>query len=376
MGKLADALQQVPVAQQPEWKPKAVFDGTTGYVETGTVAEPPREYTDLLRQFDLDPDEVEIVGTPRVSKWQSASGEWLSSYRFNLAAKTAASTVDMDDIRAYAQDATPNTAPAVSGDRVFVFQASDLQVGKIDGDGIEGTIARYTASVQRACAKLTATPDIAAVHLVFAGDCIENGGVSQGGKLAWRQSLTITEQVRVWRRLLMFTVREFAPLTRELVVTVVGGNHDDATRSPVQTRADDNWATEGAIAVHDTIQENPDAFSHVTIQVPPKDQGYVTVKVKNTVFTVLHGHQFRKGKAAEWLASQAFYQGAPAGADFLLYGHWHTLSVAQDGPRTLICSPTYDGGSSWFREMTGAESRQGGLSYITDGPEFEGLSRV
>ena len=238
------------------------------------------------------------------------------------------------------------------------------------------TSALTSSSVERALAALRRSKQIGAVHLVFAGDCIENGGVSQGGKLAWRQSLTVTEQVRVWRRLLLHTVKAFAPLTDELVVTVVGGNHDDASRLPVQTRADDNWATEGAIAVSDILLENPGAFGHVTVNVPPIDQGYVTLQVRDTVFTVLHGHQFRKGKAQDWLASQAFFKGDPSHAHFMLYGHWHGLNVSQEGPRTLICSPTFDGGSAWYRDLTGAEARQGGLIYVTEGAEFEGLTRV
>lgn len=371
----ADDLLKQPTAPEPEFKPRTEFDGVAGgFIQTGPLATAPKSHTELLEAFGYDPDEVQIVGAPRVSRWQTYDERWLAAYRFTIAPRIVG--LDIDELLGSIRDREPHQPPASSGDGVFVFQAGDLQLGKIDGDGVQGTIDRYFAGVDKAIADLRRRPNIGAVHLAYVGDCIENGGVSQGGKLAWRQSLTVTEQVRLWRRTLLETVRAFAPLTDELVVSVVGGNHDDATRLPVQTRADDNWATEGAIAVSDALAENSAAFGHVRVQVPPRDQGYMTVGVGDSVFTLLHGHQFRKGKAAEWWASQAFHHGKPSGADFLLHGHWHELAIQQAAARTIICSPTLDGGSAWYRDKTGAESRPGALIYTTRGPALENLSLV
>lgn len=373
---LSDDLIKQPTVKEPKFTPRTEFDGSGGFIQTGPLEQAPTDHAGILELFGYDPAEVRIVGAPRISRWQTYDERWLSAYRFHL---EPVRTRNLDDLLGGISKHRPHKPTGITGPGVFVFQASDLQLGKIDGDGVEGTVARYLASVDRACAELKAlrkSQAIGAAHLIFAGDCIENGGVSQGGKLAWRQSLTITEQVRLWRRLLLATVKQFAPLVDELQVSVVGGNHDDATRSPVQTRADDNWATEGAIAVADAIAENPDAYAHVTVQVPPRDQGYMTVQVAETVFTVLHGHQFRKGQAAQWWSSQAFYNGNPAGAHFMCHGHWHSTNISQDGPRTIICSPTFDGGSAWFRDKTGAEARTGGLTYVTHGPGFRNLSLV
>lgn len=377
---LADKLSGVvdqPTAKEAKYRPFTEFDGATGYILTEPLEDPPADHTALLERFGYDPDKYTIVGDQhQTTRWQGYDGRWLSRYRFNVALRTA--TLDLDELLADVGKWKPRTPAPIMGDGVFVFQASDLQLGKIDGDGLEGTVERYRVSVDRAVAdlkRLRKACGITAVHLIFAGDCIENGGVAQGGKSAWRQSLTVTEQVRVWRRLLLSTVKAFASLSEACFVSVVGGNQDDATRMPVMTRADDNWATEGAIAVADTLAE-VGGFDHIRVQVPPRDQGFMTVKVNESVFTITHGHQWRKGKAADWWASQAFYQGNPAGAHFLCHGHWHSTSIAQDGPRTVICSPTFDGGSSWYRDKTGAEARQGGLVYVTHGPEFSHLGVV
>lgn len=375
---LADELLKQPTATESEYKPRTEFDGVNGgYIQTGPLDEAPKSHTELLEFFGYDPNEVRIVGEPRVSRWQTYDERWLAAYRFQIAPRSNTPR-DISELIDEIKSRTPHTPTGVTGTGAFVFQASDLQLGKVDGYGVDGTVERYFQSVDRAVETLkreASRQSIGAAHLIFAGDCLE-GNVSQGGRNLWRTSLTITEQVRLWRRMLLSTVQEFAPLVDELKVSVVGGNHDDAQRSPVSTRADDNWATEGAIAVSDALEANTGAYGHVSVQVPPLDQGYMTVGVADSVFTVLHGHQFRKNKADEWWKSQSYYQGNPAGAHFLCHGHWHSTSIAQDGPRTIICSPTFDGGSAWFRDKTGAESRTGGLVYVTHGAEFGSLSLV
>ncbi|MBF6332455.1 metallophosphoesterase family protein [Nocardia transvalensis] len=377
---IADQLAAVPIVTEPEHRPRVVFDGVSGYVQTPARpdGQPPHDWTEMLREAGLDPNAVRAVGHPRVSRWQRYDGQWLTAYRFQLAPATGADP-DIDSLLAEIRDYTPGTPAATTGDGVFVFQVSDLQVGKIDGDGLDGTLGRFFASVDRATAEFDATRDrhgIGAVHLIFAGDCLENGAVVQDGRLAARQSHTVTEQFRIWRRTLLSTIKVFAPRAARVHVSVVGGNHDDATRHPVHTRADDNWATEGAHAVRDALAENPEAFGHITIHTPPPDRGYMTVKVADSIFTIAHGHQWRRGKAAEWWASQAFYGQNPAAAHFLCHGHWHSTSITQDGPRTIVCSPTYDGGSAWYHERTGAVCRQGGLVYITHAAEFTNLTLV
>ncbi|SLG39889.1 Bacteriophage protein [Mycobacteroides abscessus subsp. abscessus] len=379
-----DKLLEQPTAVEPEHRARTEFDGVSGYIQTRPLDTPPADYDELLRTYGYDPAEVEITGPVRQSRWEvpyrDSDGElttrWLTSYRITIVARSKTLALDelLDDIRRR----KPRRPAAVTGTGVIVAQASDTQLGKIDGHGVEGTIERYFDYVDRSITEFKALRkrrSLGAAHLIFAGDCVE-GNQSQSGRSMWRTQLTITEQVRVWRRMLLTTVQAWAPLVDELQVSVVGGNHDEAQRLPVTTRADDNWATEGAIAVHDALQENPAAYEHVTVQVPPVDQGYMTVQVADSISTILHGHQFHKGKAAEWWKSQAYYQGNPGGAHFMCHGHWHSTSVAQDGPRTIICSGTFEGGSAWYREKTGAWSRPGGLVYVTRGGELSDLSML
>lgn len=368
-----DDLTSQPTAKEPSHIPKTEFDGERGTIETAPLESPPESHRKLLEQFGYDPDKVEVVGKVGTSRWQTYDERWLTSYRFNIATKGLAHDADLEELFAKAAEWPPAALPRQEGNAVLVWQVSDTQIGKVDGDGLEGTISRVKESLARIIDRIIAERP-PSVLLVFAGDCLE-GNVSQGGRNMWRTNLTITEQVRVWRRLLFHIVTQIAPLVPDLVVAVVNGNHDQAAREPVSTRPDDGWATEGAIAVADAIEGQP-AFGHVQILVPERDKGYMTIGVRDSVFVILHGHQFRKGKAREWWESQAFYNDNAAGADFMLHGHWHSTAMSQDGPRTILCSGTYDGGSNWYRDKTGAVSRQGGLVFTAVGPEFYGLERV
>jgi hypothetical protein len=81
--------------------------------------------------------------------------------------------------------------------------------------------ARLTATALRALCNGSSTPPSvqptgtskvakgAPIYLAHLGDCIE-GMVSQGGANTWRTTLTTTEQVRLYRRLLIEQVKAFA----------------------------------------------------------------------------------------------------------------------------------------------------------------------
>ena len=105
----------------------------------------------------------------------------------------------------------------------------------------------------------------------------------------WRTELTITEQYRLFRRLMMYAIDSFQPLVERLEVDVVNGNHDDVQRFQ-NTRADDGHATESAIALADALLLNPAVYGSVKIFVPNKDESMVTREIGSSIFTHLHGH--------------------------------------------------------------------------------------
>jgi predicted phosphodiesterase len=363
-------LASYPAATEAQYTPRTEFDGTSGYVQTGPLKEPPKNYDELLRQFGYDPGEVEIVGNPRISRWEQRSRirgtgsyetTWLSAYRFHVSSKKLTLVTDLDAIVKRAR----KTPPKGSGPHWFVLQAGDLQIGKrASGGATEEIVDRYFDSLNSAVAEFKSAKrlGVEGVQISMPGDCIE-GNVSQGGRNLWLTQETITEQTRILRRLMMHTVEAFAPLIDRVLLTVVNGNHDEAQRAQ-NSYPGDGWATEAATAVSDALTLNPSAFGHVTVQVPDKWRGSMTIPVGDTVVTVAHGHQWRSGQAMKWWSEQALHHQPAGAAHILQHGHYHSWQVETTEQRTRIQSSTYDCGSDWYRDTHGATNRRGGLVYL------------
>lgn len=378
MTGIAEQLAAQPVADEPTHQARTEFDGQTGYVQTAPAESAPADYDELLRFFGYDPAEVEIVGDPRVSRWQTYDERWLSSYRFHIR-KRGNDQDTAEAILARIQNRKPRSTVPGGGPAVFNFQASDLQLGKVDNGGTDGIIERYLQAVDTAYLEyrsLRARRNIGTVHLMFPGDCLE-GNQSQSGRNMWRTDLTITDQLTVFEELLYRTIDAFRDDAAEILVDVVNGNHDEAQRFQ-NTRPGDGWATKAATSVSKGLARNEPAYGHVTVRVPDPERGYMTVPAGDTVFTIAHGHQWRRSSdgAMKWWAEQTFHGQNPGGAQLLVHGHYHTFELEATQNRMRICSPSLDGGSNWYRERTGAESRRGALIYVTRAGEISDLGLV
>lgn len=374
---LSDELLGEPVANEPQYQPRTEYDGAVGFIQTAPLADPPKDFTDLLTQFGYDPKEVAIVGHPRTSRWQTYDERWLTAYRFTIAPVSAVpTTADIDALigRARAHKNSPQT---LTTPHWMVFQAGDQQLGKKSREGsTEAIIERYLESVAAAKKefKTLKKNGIEGIQISMPGDCLE-GVVSQNSRNMWLTQETITEQVRIFRRLLYHTIEELAPLADQCLVTVVNGNHDQAQRVQ-NTYPGDGWATECAIAVGDALEKNPGAFGHVTIQVPDKWRGSLTTTVGDTVVGVVHGHQWSRGKAMDWLAKQAVNRHPAGGAQVLQHGHWHAWGVESNREVTVICSPTFEVASDYLIDKTGATAKRGAAVYLLRSGEASKMSIV
>jgi hypothetical protein len=331
---------------------------------------------DVLRGQGLDPSEWTVTGL-RSSEWTMANGDLGVSTRFTFVRKCATVTSDrpaLDELLA-AIDSTPPTEPvtlAVKGGEgyTFIVALGDMQFGKIDGDGVEGTLQRTINCLDKAAELLAVYRErfnITHVHVAWLGDHIE-GFVSQGGANTWRTQLTLNEQIRLTRRVMLHALLIFAPLCERLTMVAVPGNHGEAVRFMGKgvTRYDDSHDTESLIAVKDAVDLNPERFGHVEFFVPDTDELTVVVECSGTVVAHAHGHQFRPGKHFEWWRGQAFGRSsAMHQADVLLAGHLHHEFVEADGPRTFVQVPSMESESTWFRHSKGAEGAPGLIVAVT-----------
>jgi predicted phosphodiesterase len=258
-------------------------------------------------------------------------------------------------------------------DDLFVFAMGDSQLGKVDANGSEGIVTRWTQSLAAARSAWMAEGR-PTVLIAGLGDHIE-GNQSQNGRNFFRSDLTISEQLRVFRRMLLWTIDTFIEAPR-IIVGIVNGNHDDIQRFQA-TDASDGHATESAIAVGEAMALNPARYGHVTLYVPGKDEDHLVLEVNGTNFVLIHGHQWSRGKAMEWWEKQTF-NNHPAGAGhILIHGHEHEFQISSRRDRLIITTPALEEESTWFKQKYGAVGRRGVLTFITK-PEgqFEKMAIV
>ena len=379
-----DKALAYPANDDVKYVPRTEFDGVRGTIQTGPLREAPKDHAALLSQFGYNPAEVQIVGNPRISRWEQRSRirgtnnyetVWLSAYKFTIAAIGAAA-LDALDIEAIAKRARKTPRPG-GGAHWLVLQAGDLQIGKRSRDGsTEEILERYFQSLDGFAREFKSAKrlGIEGIQVSMPGDCIE-GNQSQGGRNLVLTQQTITEQTRIFRRLIMATVEAVAPLVDQVKVTVVNGNHDEANRAQ-NYYPGDGWATECATSVADALSLNPTAYGHCDVLVPDKWSASMTVPIGDTVVTVIHGHQWRPGAAMKWWSEQALHHQPAGAAHILQHGHYHSWQVETTEQRTRIQSPTYDCGSDYFRDRHGAMPRRGGLTYLLSGGAVSRMSIV
>lgn len=351
-------------------KKDGILTAATGAKNAGFEA----THDNLLRDRGYDPAEWRVTSVTD-SEWDvqtKAGPDTFYAFKFTAVPRGAgeAERPDIDDLLAIVNIQSPRVHAYEEGfaKGAWVHALGDLQLFKIDGDGVEGTLHRVLASIDEGVARYR---DVlmrpSHVHVAWLGDCIE-GFVSQGGKNAWRTNGTLTEQVRLLRRIMLYAIDAYAPYCQRLTVVSVPGNHDEAMRHPVSTRSDDSWAVDALVAVSDAIALNPDKYGHVEAYVPGPDEQDVTLEVGGKIVTHLHGHQFRIGREWDFWKGQAF-GGQQAGlAKLMLYGHQHHFSIDSKGDRLRVCVPALESESTWWKHKTGEVGAPGGLVFtIIDG---------
>jgi predicted phosphodiesterase len=298
-------------------------------------------------------------------------------WRYRFVVEAAPARIDVTELLASTRKRGKVPKPSFAGAPAFVFAFGDTQIGKVDGDGTEGTVRRFYASLDRAVdryKRLRKAGAAGAVALLVAGDCIE-GLVSQGGSLAaaGRIDLTLTEQVRVFRRLLSDAVQAFAELEDDVTVAVVPGNHDEAERvGKTVRRYDDSWAVEAASQVAEVLEAKGYGVGWI---FPGKDELHLTVSVAGTRVGLLHGHQTR-GKMQTWLSTKALARDAIGTADVVVSGHFHHLKLEQMGPTTWLQTGSLDGGSKWWAHSGGLDAPPAALTFLTLDGLWHGLEIV
>lgn len=346
----AQGSDRKKASPKESWRPQLELDADGGYFVSSPRTTPIGDATELMAEFDLNPNDWIITGVRR-GKWQTYHGEWLESYRVNLKPATArAGLVPYEDLERELKKWKPKPARVTKGNLTAIYNIGDTQWGKDAGDGTSGTVMRVMSALNSSLARHEEIKNrgIGKIALPQLGDCIE-GVVSQGGRIAGRLDLDLTSQIRVGRRVLLEWVKAFAPLTDELIIPVVPGNHDESHRQLI-TDPIDSWQVEIVQQVLDICKENPN-LQHVTGRFPERDNTTLALDFSGTMVGFAHGHQIRD--AQKWWSGQSLGNTPVGQAEILISGHYHHYAVKQMNQRLWIQVPALDGGSHWFADRTG-----------------------
>lgn len=354
-----------------DWKPRTEFDGQAGYIITQPRADEPKT-EELLRDWGYDPEQVEIVGPFKYSRWQAANGDWRTSYRATIQSKSEA-TIDLPALFAEARAAVPTKVPQYTNNgKALVVVWADLQVGKTDHRG--GTpelIARVQEKLWALEARIKDDPcDVA--YLLDVGDVLE--GFENVKSQMFGNDLSLPDMLDLVVTLELKVITLLAAYHKRIVVAGTSSNHcgwrkgsDYLSANP--SRSD--WGLTALRLVRQAVELNPAAYGHVEFVDQEDWQNSTVISIFDEQVGITHGDSAKTvQKLPDWWKGQVHGNTPLATASILLVGHYHHFNMTYTGrhietdkPKVLIVAPTLDNGSTWVRHAYGSESDPGLLVF-------------
>lgn len=365
-------LQQAEelAARKRKWVPGVEWLGSEGTITTDAVTGDP-EWEAILRKWDLDPNEFQIVEPVLFNSWGGEDG--INNRQFKAKViRRVASKIDLEPLIQQAMRHKP-PKKEYGGDAIFNTVLADWQIGKADHGGVEGTIERIIerrdAVVQRAKSLRKIGYDLAHLNVLWTGDSIE-GCMGHYPSQTFAVELDRRDQIKVTRRLLTDSLMEWSKHFDSITVAAVGGNHgENRSTGKAYTGTHDNDDLAVVEQVAEILSANEQAFGHVRFVIA-KDNLTLTVPSGEWILGITHGHMARssgnaEGKLRRWWSDQAAGRQPIGDADILVSGHYHHLRVADWGGCVWLQAPALEGGSEWWRVATGEVSQIGMLTFVT-----------
>jgi predicted phosphodiesterase len=357
-------------ARKRAWTPGVEWLGSEGTVTTDAIQGDP-QWDDVLRLWDLDPDEFQIVEPVLFNSWGGSDGLTNRQFKAKVIRRTH-SSVDLEPLIAAALRHKPKKK-TFTGEGALNVVLADWQIGKADHGGVEGTIERIVeareALIDRARELRKIGRPISTLNVLWTGDSIE-GCLGHYPSQSFAVELDRRDQVKVTRRLLTDSLQAWSKHFEGITVAAVAGNHGENRNGGKSfTGVQDNDDLAIVEQVSEILAANPEAFGHIRFAVA-RDAVTLTIPVAGWVLGITHGHMARASgnteqKLRRWWEGQAAGRQPIGDADVLVTGHYHHLRVADWGGCLWLQAPAMEGGSEWWRVATGQASQIGMLTFVT-----------
>lgn len=369
-------------AQEVTWQ------GQTGELKTGILDNDimGKSHEEILIEFGHDPSKVEIstVLWEKHKQYWSRDMEqmlWKHSYSFGIVRKQEqleAESIDaVELLKSIADDEALRNRGTTKymgmglNPSTFVLDWADWQFAKLEGGGTDGLIKRLNHAFDKAVERIEELRYIGREldELVIIG----GGDMVEGCVIYPNQSYEIDgnrrEQIRGTVAMILHGLAKLAPMFETVRVVVVPGNHGEHRIAGNRTTIGDNddllVFEMAAVAC-----ENDPRFAHVKFEIAEKEISMATV-VRGWTYGITHGDVFGKGsgtgvrnKVFNWFKTMAANRHSVGAADVLVTHHFHHDAMEDWGNTLWVQNPTMDGGSHYFKEFSGHDTKPGMNSWV------------
>ena len=379
---MLENLQPAPkIEPTPFGRPGVIFDGTEGEATT-PYSSSPASFEEFLEAAGMNPNEYEIIGTPRISKWQQKeAGDFLTSFRFTFRIKT--SNIDLPLLYLEAKKRIKKNEKALEvakKNKAFVILWSDLQVGKVDHRGGTDALVERVELMKLRLVKQIKKEKPGKVIFVDLGDTVE-GFDNTGGNQLQSNDLSPMAQVDLATTFAWDTLKTLAAYVPEIIYASVGSNHCQwRVRGKQQGTPIDDWGIHIGRTLARLAKETKLPITFYEPQPHDESLALDIFEDKFHILGIWHGHQSpRPDQVPTWWRQQAFGKQPVSEATIGVSGHFHHLRVLELGStprgtsRFWIQASTMDNGSGYWKRRSGEDSQPGLVTFFLEqGNDFTG----
>lgn len=360
------------------WEARVELDGETGSVTTtpqtnGKIT----DFTSILEEFGIDPEEYEVVGTARISKWQSFSGEWLTSYKFEIQKKVSREEVDLpmlfQEVKAVKRWVTTREVKIPKNkNRTLVVPFSDLQAGKVGSRGDSKDLIERVLEKRDKLSDYIGQQGCSEAVFLDGGDVVES--FENTAQQGFTNDLSIMQQLDLAGTLEQEFISLLARTHEKVTVAGVPSNHGAWRKGKdVLGRPSDDWGIFLLKQIQKAYKLAPEAYGHVDFRFPGDWEKSLNIDVQGLGLGLVHGEDSSLAQMENWWAKQVHGNSPIADSDILITAHYHTLGLKPSGrsrkngkQKYWIATPTLDNGSDWWANKNGSDSDPGLMAFVID----------